>query len=594
MKEQQEEMQETIDKSTLRNVLVGAGGAMLPFIPFELLGMGGMAFVTGAVGGVVGYVYSDEITDFVQNRLPAMQNYNLEQAKRWLLQRPGGRQEETKSLVEGTLHPVKNDTTTYSEIGGGFCDAGPDDEILDLGQVLQSKLPFKIHVNRTFGEGLFVAGNQGSGKSVLLARTVEQFCKCKVTCIVFDLKPDFYTIAAKYPTAINAGHPDHASQFGGGYYSVTVDNVDQFVADVMTAGNQVIVNLPSYEEPDTQGEIIAAIIEALMRWGRELDEQLRFPCYVFLDEAHNFLPQQTDVAPISKETAEIVNKAFFKICNQGRAYGYTMGFFTQRIANIKKWVIANCQIKVIMKHGLDVDLKRCEDEISKKFATREDIEKLGKGQGIVIGWGMQPFFVQFKMRESHHPSSTPDIKRARAFQAKGGKVTTQVRSQASNNVPSEQPTKPAQQEITLTLEQLLAIQGQIPVRNTDDLPVQQEPIVRSPYYEQTGLHDYYQQRTQSSQYSTVPDLRESSRVDQTPTQVQRSEQATMQQPVSRLSPAKTTLEQRAALKVGEGHRYWSAGHNSVRKLQKASGWSDGFTRAVIKAMVNQGLIERQW
>jgi hypothetical protein len=157
-----------------------------------------------------------------------------------------------------------------------------------------------------------------------------------------------------------------------------------------------------------------------------MDEKMRFPCYVFLDEAHNFLPQQEGIAPISEGTAKMLDKAFFKICNQGRAYGFTTAFFTQRIANIKKWVIANCQVKVIMKHGLDVDLNRCEQEVGKNNASREQIEKLGKGEGIVLGWGMKPFKVKFHMRDSYHPSSTPDIKRARAFYAGNtGEVKTE-------------------------------------------------------------------------------------------------------------------------------------------------------------------------
>lgn len=324
---------------------------------------------------------------------------------------------------------VKNETAQSKNETSGFCDSGPADEILDLGYVLQSRLPFKLHANRLFGEGLFVAGNQGAGKSMMLARLVEQFAKCGIPCMVFDLKPEFYTIPRLYSSAIRAGHPNHAEEAGGSYYSVTLDNVDEFIADIMAGGFQVIVDLPSYEDVDAQGEIIAAIVDGLMRWARELPEDQRFPYFVLLDEAHYFLPQQIDLVPLSKETAEKLNKAFSKIVNMGRSYGYTMGFFTQRIANIKKWVIANCQVKVIMKHGLDVDLKRCEEEVKREVATREDIERLGKGQGIVIGWGVKPFIVQFSKRESHHPSSTPDIKRARAFYAGDTTQTRIVRTE---------------------------------------------------------------------------------------------------------------------------------------------------------------------
>jgi hypothetical protein len=75
-------------------------------------------------------------------------------------------------------------------------------------------------------------------------------------------------------------------------------------------------------------------------------------------------------------------------------------------------VIANCQVKIIMKHGLDIDLDCCTDEGNKAIATHETIEQLAPGQGIVSGLGTQQFVAQFHPRRSSRASHTPKVERA--------------------------------------------------------------------------------------------------------------------------------------------------------------------------------------
>ncbi|HEY7414630.1 MAG TPA: DUF87 domain-containing protein, partial [Ktedonobacteraceae bacterium] len=242
-----DEEQARIDRwqSTKVNMITAASTFGVTGI-FDLAAHGGVggAFLC-VLAAFIASRHGDDMAKAVRNMLP-------EEAWAYIASKLGRKPrvlaipKEARTTGTSTTATVKfNDTDAELQresVGldvyndGGFCDTGPDDEIMYLGKMLNSGQPFNIHADRLFGEGLFVAGNQGSGKSVLLARLVEQFSKCSVPCVVFDLKPDFYTITRKFASAINAGHPEYAGQFEGSYYGLTVENVDDFIANVLTSG----------------------------------------------------------------------------------------------------------------------------------------------------------------------------------------------------------------------------------------------------------------------------------------------------------------------------------------------------------------------
>lgn len=73
------------DDISAKDIIVGIGGGLIPFLPLELFGMGGYAIASGLVVGIASCVYSDEILAFLQKRIPALQD--PEQLKKWLLSR---------------------------------------------------------------------------------------------------------------------------------------------------------------------------------------------------------------------------------------------------------------------------------------------------------------------------------------------------------------------------------------------------------------------------------------------------------------------------------------------------------------------------
>jgi hypothetical protein len=406
-----------------------------------VLRMGGAGLLAAlAAGGLAAY-WSEEIRDGILDKLPAPRQARASRLGRlswWLTgQAPRAHAEQTEDEAgPGDVAPAprpSREPRAHAEqrpavppapqspnMGAPgrpapsvrLCDQGAPDELLSLGTILPEGTPLRVHVDRLLGEGVFVAGNMGAGKTNLAALLAEQMGACYVPSIIFDLKREYASLPGVLSSAIRVGHPDDAPAFGPDSRSLTCENASEVVQEVMSQGFQAVVDLLSYGSIDAMGLIIAEVIDRLMDWSRQQPDEQRPPCFLFLDEAHHFVPQQSNLTQLDRNIAIRLHKSLFAICNLGRSYGYTMAFCTQRIANIAKWVIANCQVKIIMKHGLDIDLDRCTDEVNKAVATRETIQQLAPGQGIVIGLADQQFVAQFHPRRSYHASRTPKVERA--------------------------------------------------------------------------------------------------------------------------------------------------------------------------------------
>lgn len=343
--------------------------------------------------------------------------------------------------------------------------AYPSQETLRLGTVVNTGQRFDPNLNQLLGAGVILAGSQGSGKSVAVAVLAEQIGEREMSEVLFDMKREYASILSVVANGIIAGHPDAEQEFHGAqFYPLTEENATQFAAAVMEEGYQAVVDIPSFLECSGNdwnmvARIITAVLNGLMRWSIEQKRaEDRLPCLVGFDEAHIFFPQVAEMKSLFDQMVlNALNATAFSMVNMGRSYGYTMLFATQRIANIAKWTIGNCQIKVIMKHSVDVDLERCSKEIGKDgqgkwYATEQDVRNLPakKGYAYVLGFTNDPYLIQFDMRRSYHPSNTPQIDRVQ--QRKERKVQTQK--------------GPAQREVTI--DDILAAIGKLPDVDPDD------------------------------------------------------------------------------------------------------------------------------
>lgn len=299
---------------------------------------------------------------------------------------------------------------------------------------------FEPHINALLGKGMILAAVQGSGKSMLSGLVIEQAGECDAPAIVLDHKGEYAPIA-ELPQlsgliAGGAYAQKMAEKRGLSYFALTTKNADAFVKMVISEHLQAVVILPSYGDTWLgKAEIVAEVGQALMRHSARMrqEDQKVLPCLVLLDEAQLYIPQNVSLLPPeaqkNKEVLDNLSNAFFALVSNGRSNGYTMCFATQSLTYIAKWAIKSSQIRVIMRHVEHNDLKMCEEIIGpKETATREELETMPSGVGIVFGFTPKPMVVQFDTRQSRDESETPTIERLR--QARQNKSTPTAKSTA--------------------------------------------------------------------------------------------------------------------------------------------------------------------
>jgi hypothetical protein len=309
----------------------------------------------------------------------------------------------------GTVNPLVPIFPRYTE-----------DETLQLGQVLVTGQRFDPHINALFGKGLIASAVQGSGKSQLIGRIIEQAAKCGVPVVVFDHKGEYAPICdLPFVHGLRAGSEKLTARVPSAY-NLMVDNADSFVALVMHQHHQAIVHLPSYGDGWVdRAAIVAEVGQALMRHANHCREHSieLIPCLVLLDEAQLYIPQNKNLLPPeAQKNAEVLDNlsnAYFALVSNGRSNGYTVGFATQSLTYVAKWAIKSCQIRIFGRHAEKNDLDMVESIINPNVSTREDMEALKPGQAVVFGFTPQPMMVQFDRRQSRDDSETPGIERLR-------------------------------------------------------------------------------------------------------------------------------------------------------------------------------------
>ncbi len=310
------------------------------------------------------------------------------------------------------------------------------------------------------GRALLCLGQRGSGKSNFAALFVEQMCKLFLPGVIFDYLIDFDTLPQVLPNCRIGGHPQWADarKYQGNYWEVDTSNAEEIGYYIRECGGQLVVEIPSYPSLDYAAKVIVGIIKGMVEWANERDAGKRLPALVVLDEAQQFLPQN------SQET-EILT-TFKKLNEIGRHYGLTPAIFTQRAARINKDVIGGTEIYVLMRQTMPQDLKVCEDLIGKENVDRRQIAGFENGDALVFESG-ESFVVHFDMRQSEHKSSQVDPEKA-------------VAHYQTRNVPQVRTIAPAytrqieEEDDEQDYEEDYADEGE---PETEDLPAQaQSPI----------------------------------------------------------------------------------------------------------------------
>lgn len=248
------------------------------------------------------------------------------------------------------------------------------------------------------GNGIFCAGAQGFGKSIIMKRILEEIaCKTSVPIVSFDKEDDLKAMVDYFPRGILASYRNCPT-----------------AKDIYGDGLQVVYDLSTWPDMNAAGYFISRLVNTLMDESDSVPFNLRVPCIVALDEASYWLPQNRKVSRLKEDTLDDLHNAFESLASRGRKRGLVPALFTQRFSHIAKEVLSPGTY-ILLAQNLHTERKRYLDYILpvgefKYYTERQTMQRIGDlkpGEAIVKLADGQQAVAQFYECRSPHVARTP-------------------------------------------------------------------------------------------------------------------------------------------------------------------------------------------
>lgn len=134
------------------------------------------------------------------------------------------------------------------------------------------------------------------------------------------------------------------------------------------------------------------------------DEKLEIPCFIVVEEAHNFVPREFE--------REIVSRSILRrIAREGRKFGVGLCLISQRPSRLDQDVLSQCNTQVIMKivNPLDQDfIRKSAEAVTDDIIN--DLPGLGRGEAIITGSAINfPMHVKIRKRDTKPGGTDIDV-----------------------------------------------------------------------------------------------------------------------------------------------------------------------------------------
>jgi DNA helicase HerA-like ATPase len=178
--------------------------------------------------------------------------------------------------------------------------------------------------------------------------------------------------------------------------------------ELVAPGQATVIDLSGVGE--TIKEIVVSafarkIFYARVNYINDYDEEtLNIPCFMVVEEAHNFVPREFE--------KEIVSRGILRrIAREGRKFGVGLCLISQRPSRLDQDVLSQCNTQIIMKivNPLDQDYIRKSAEAVTEDVI-QDLPGLGRGEAIITGSAINfPMHIRIKERSTKPGGTDIDV-----------------------------------------------------------------------------------------------------------------------------------------------------------------------------------------
>ncbi len=244
-----------------------------------------------------------------------------------------------------------------------------------------------IQLPDVLGQCIAILGIRGSGKSNTATVLAEEMLAAGLPVCIVDIAGEFFGLKEKYQVLVagKSAHVDVPLATGQGA-ALAEFSFNQRIP--------VILDLSGYRRDD-RFDVLSEFLE--QAW--ELAGNLRTPYFVFLEEAHNYIPQSGG-SPVDDIVTAMVT--------EGRKRGLSLVMISQRPQKINKDVLTQAELYFLHRVRHPLDIKAYQDIIADKAVKDGEIRQLETGQAMVLQ-GEQRSVVCVRKQHTFHAGYTPGL-----------------------------------------------------------------------------------------------------------------------------------------------------------------------------------------
>jgi len=239
----------------------------------------------------------------------------------------------------------------------------------------------------------FITGISGSGKSNTAGKICEEILEKGIPLMVIDAEGEYYGLKENFEI-LHVGADEECD------LQVGPEHAGKIAELALKKNIPIILDVSGYIEESKVNELVYKVSKRLF----DMEKKLNKPFPVFVEEAHEFIPENGSRGKDGKVTNMLV-----RIAKRGRKRGLGICALSQRPASVSKNFITQCDYRIWHKLKWDNDRKVVKRVLNKEYA--EEVKDLTVGQGLLeaefLDFDVRT--VKFLKKNTFDAGATPDL-----------------------------------------------------------------------------------------------------------------------------------------------------------------------------------------
>ena len=255
-----------------------------------------------------------------------------------------------------------------------------------------SEKGFTFPINEVLTGRGFVTGKSGSGKSNTASVVAEELLDRGLGLMIIDTDGEYSALKERYEL-LQVGGDDQCDR------EITAEDAP-LIADLALEENvPIILDVSGYMDEEVADDVIHAVVRELF----VAEKQHQKPFLLFVEEAHEFIPERGG--------GDDIHKMLVRVAKRGRKRGLGIVAMSQRPAAVAKDYITQCDWLVWHRLTWENDTKVAGRILGGDAA--ESVQSLDDGEALVMtDWDEKISRVQFRRKKTIDQGSTPTLREA--------------------------------------------------------------------------------------------------------------------------------------------------------------------------------------